>query len=77
MTGAKLNKIYTEFVFFKASPDESTVGVVYSFPAPLHCVTRGKLARDDRLLRYVAGFFMRGEYKGTERGCRSRGARRG
>ncbi len=33
MTGAKLNKIYTEFVFFKASPDESTVGVVYSFPA--------------------------------------------
>ncbi len=33
MTGAKLNKIYTKFVFFKASPDESTVGVVYSFPA--------------------------------------------
>ena len=33
MTGAKLNKIYTEFVFFKASHDESTVGVVYSFPA--------------------------------------------
>ena len=33
MTGAKLNKIHTEFVFFKASPDESTVGVVYSFPA--------------------------------------------
>ena len=33
MTGVKLNKIYTEFVFFKASPDESTVGVVYSFPA--------------------------------------------
>ena len=33
MTGAKLNKIYTEFVFFKASTDESTVEVVYSFPA--------------------------------------------
>ena len=33
MTGAKLNKIHTEFVFFKAFPDESTVGVVYSFPA--------------------------------------------
>ena len=33
MTSAKLNKIYTEFVFFKASHDESTVGVVYSFPA--------------------------------------------
>ncbi len=33
MTGAKLNKIHTKFVFFKASPDESTVGVVYSFPA--------------------------------------------
>ncbi len=32
MTGAKLNKIYTEFVFFKASHDESTAGVVYSFP---------------------------------------------
>ena len=29
----KLNKTYTEFVFFKASPDESTVEVVYSFPA--------------------------------------------
>ena len=28
-----MNKIYTEFVFFKASPDESTVGVVYSFLA--------------------------------------------
>ena len=33
MTSAKLNKIHTEFVFFKASHDESTVGVVYSFPA--------------------------------------------
>ena len=33
MTGVKLNKIYTEFVFFKASPDESTVEVVYSFLA--------------------------------------------
>ena len=28
MTGEELNKIHTEFVFFKASPDESTVGVV-------------------------------------------------
>ena len=82
-TGAKLNKIYTKFVFFKASHDESTVGVVYSLPAPLHCVTppsaglgaRGKLARDEGLLRYVAGFFMRREYKETERGCRSPGAR--
>ncbi len=74
-TGAKLNKIYTEFHFFKLSPDGSTVEVVYSFPAPLHCVTRGKLARDDRLLWYVAGFFMRWEYKETERGCRSPGAR--
>ena len=33
MTTAKLNKIPTEFVFFKASPDESTVEVVFSFPA--------------------------------------------
>jgi len=33
MTTAKLNKIPTEFVFFKASPDESTVGVVFSFLA--------------------------------------------
>ena len=33
MTSAKLDKTPTEFVFFKASPDESTVGVVYSFPA--------------------------------------------
>ena len=32
-------------------------------------------ARDDRLLRYVAGIFMRWEYKETERDCRSRGAR--
>ncbi len=49
---------------------------------PLRCTTppsaglraRGKLARDDSLLRYVAGFFMRREYKETERGCRSPGA---
>ncbi len=33
MTGAKLNKIYTEFVFFKAFHDESTVGVVSSLVA--------------------------------------------
>ena len=33
MTSAKLNKIYTKFVFFKASPDESTVEVVFSLPA--------------------------------------------
>ena len=33
MTGAKLDKTRTEFVFFKASPDESTVEVVSSFPA--------------------------------------------
>ncbi len=89
-TGAKLNKIYTKFIFLGVFPDESTVEVVYSFPAPLHCVTppsapllagfktglkaRGKLARDDSLLRYVADFLMRWEYKETERICRSRGA---
>ncbi len=28
MTGEELDKIPTEFVFFKASPDESTVEVV-------------------------------------------------
>ncbi len=28
MTGKELDKTPTEFVFFKASPDESTVGVV-------------------------------------------------
>jgi len=33
MTGAKLNKIYTKFVFFKASPDGSIVWVVLSLPA--------------------------------------------
>ena len=52
---------------------------------PLRCTTpplaglkaRGKLARDDRLLRYVAGFFMRREYKTRERDRRSPGARRG
>ena len=33
-----------------------------------------RFARDEGLLRYVAGFFMRWEYKETERGCRSRGA---
>ncbi|GAG71719.1 unnamed protein product [marine sediment metagenome] len=33
MTGAKLDKTRTEFVFLRASPDESTVGVVYSFLA--------------------------------------------
>ncbi len=32
-TGAKLNKIYTKFIFFRVFPDESTVEVVYSFPA--------------------------------------------
>ncbi len=33
MTSAKLDKIHTEFVFFKAFPDESTVEVVYSLLA--------------------------------------------
>jgi len=33
MTGEELDKTPTEFVFFKASPDESTVEVVSSFPA--------------------------------------------
>ncbi len=77
--------------FFQGFPRRGTVGVVSSFPAPLHCVTppsapplagfmtglkaRGKLARDDGLLWYVAGFFMRWEYKEMERGCRSPGAR--
>jgi len=32
-TGAKLNKIYTKFHFFQVLPDESTVKVVFSFPA--------------------------------------------
>ena len=31
-------------------------------------------ARDDGLLWFVAGFFMRWEYKETERACRSPGA---
>ncbi len=31
-------------------------------------------ARDDGLLWYVVSFFMRWEYKETERGCRSPGA---
>ena len=33
MTGKEFNIIPTKFVFFKASPDESTVGVVYSLLA--------------------------------------------
>ena len=33
MTGVELDKTRTEFVFFKASSDESTVEVVSSFPA--------------------------------------------
>jgi len=33
MTGEEFNIIPTEFVFFKASPDESTVEVVFSFLA--------------------------------------------
>ena len=32
-TGEEFDKTHTEFVFFKASPDESTVEVVFSFPA--------------------------------------------
>ncbi len=32
-TGEELDKTHTKFIFFKASPDESTVGVVFSFPA--------------------------------------------
>ncbi len=36
---------------------------------------RSECTRDDSLLRYVAGFSMRWEYKETERDCRSRGAR--
>ncbi len=76
-----MNKIYTKFVFFKAFHDESTVEVVFSFPAPLLAGfktglgARGKLARDDGLLRYVAGFFMRREYRAREKDRRSPGAR--
>ncbi len=33
MTGEEFNIIPTEFVLFKASPDESTVEVVFSFLA--------------------------------------------
>ncbi len=33
MTSAKLNKIYTKFVFLGVFPDESTVEVVFSFLA--------------------------------------------
>ncbi len=82
-TGAKLNKIHTKFIFLGVFPDESTVEVVYSFPAGImgdgaECKMRSPLRqwadRDEGLLRYVAGFFMRWEYKETERGCRSPGA---
>jgi hypothetical protein len=29
----KFNKTHTKFIFLRPSPDESIVGVVYSFPA--------------------------------------------
>jgi len=44
---AKLNKTYTKFRFFKASPDGSIVWAVFSFPAGirdpamLHCPAVG------------------------------------
>ncbi len=53
----KLDKTHTEFVFFKASPDESTVEVVSSLPAgTLRCIMRSPPRpfgrdRDDRLPR--------------------------
>ena len=58
------------------------VTVQNEIATPLRCTTpplaglkaRGKLPRDDGLLRYVAGFFMRREYRAMERGCRSPGA---
>ncbi len=42
----KFNKTHTEFVFFKASPDESTVEVVSSFPAGTMGVGAGPGASD-------------------------------
>ena len=42
---------------------------------PLRCTTRGKLARDDSLLRYVAGIFIAPEYKPAAKVFRSPGAR--
>ena len=59
-TGEELDKTHTEFVFFKAFHDESTVGVVSSLLAGRMGDGAALLAaRDDGLLRYVAGFFMR------------------
>ncbi len=41
----ELNKTHTKFVFFKASPDESTVGVVYSFLAgTMRCRMQNEIA---------------------------------
>ena len=72
-SGAKLDKTRTEFVFFKASPDESTVEVVSSFPAG----TMGDGAECPRGTpsgRYGDGIIITPEYKPAAGGCRSPGA---
>ena len=56
----KLDKTHTKFVFFKASPDESTVDVVYSFLAgTMRCRTprRDSMRRKTRQNLYKIPFF--------------------
>jgi len=48
----KLNKIYTKFRFFRPSPEESTVGVVYSFPVG----TMGDGTHPDKTRPFPDGF---------------------
>ena len=51
MTGEELNKTHTKFRFFRPSPDESTVGVVYSFPAGTEAG-----AKPDKTRPFLDGF---------------------
>ncbi len=63
-----MNKIYTEFVFFKASPDESRKSPCSKIYPPQ------KLAVGAETGRYGGGIIIAREYKPAAAVCRSRGA---
>ncbi len=70
----KLDKTHTEFVFFKASPDESTVEVVLSLPAGTMGVG-AKCPGGTLAGRYGGGIVIAPEYKPAAKVSRSPGAR--
>ena len=68
MTGAKLDKTHTEFVFFKASPDESRKSPCSKIYPPQ------KLAVGAETGRYGGIIIIAPEYKLAAVDCRSPGA---